>query len=60
MCNTHTKAKKYANNVVKNTEDVPNGSAYKKITCSYDINDGGIAKPIPKGPEKWKKKARRK
>lgn len=31
--------KRYANRVVGNTKDVPDGKAYKKCFCSYDICD---------------------
>ena len=32
-------AKKQANVKVRNTPDIPNGKAYKKIFCSWDIDD---------------------
>ncbi len=31
--------KNYANRVVRHSKDVPNGRAYKKLFCSYDICD---------------------
>ena len=36
----HTyKDKRNANKKVRHTQDLPNGSAYKKVFCSYDICD---------------------
>jgi hypothetical protein len=32
-------AKRHANKVVKQSKEVPSGSAYKKLSCSYDICD---------------------
>jgi len=47
--------KKYANNVVSKTEDVPDGKAYRKFSNTYDICDyrwhespSGIKKHWPK------------
>lgn len=37
--NTTQEKKKFANKKVRNTEDLPNGSAYKKVSESYDICD---------------------
>lgn len=31
--------KKFANKKVRNTEDLPNGGAYKKVSESWDIHD---------------------
>ena len=31
--------KKYANKKVRHTENIPNGKAYKKVFCSWDISD---------------------
>jgi hypothetical protein len=31
--------KNYANKVVRKSRDIPNGKAYKKFFCSYDICD---------------------
>lgn len=31
--------KRYANKVVRNTKDVPDGMAYKKLMCSWNICD---------------------
>ena len=31
--------KNYANRVVRKSKDVPDGKAYKKFHCSYDISD---------------------
>ena len=31
--------KNYANRVVRKSKDVPNGKAYKRFFCSYDICD---------------------
>lgn len=32
-------AKRYANKVVRRTEDVPNGKKYRRVTCSWNIRD---------------------
>ena len=31
--------KRFANKKVRRTENIPNGGAYKKLYCSYDICD---------------------
>ncbi len=36
---TTKESKKFANKKVRNTEDMPNGGAYKKVYESYDIHD---------------------
>lgn len=36
---TSKEKKKFANKKVRNHEDVPNGGAFKKYFCSYDICD---------------------
>lgn len=36
---TTKEKKKFANKRVRNTEDVPNGGAYKKVHESWDIHD---------------------
>ena len=35
----HNDMKKFANKKVRNQEDLPNGRAFKKVFCSYDICD---------------------
>lgn len=39
FCDKTKGMKKFANKVVRHTKDVPNGKAYKKLFCSYDICD---------------------
>ena len=36
-----TSSKRHANKVVRKTEDVPNGKAYKKAYCSWNICEQG-------------------
>lgn len=36
---TTQESKKFANKKVRNTKDLPNGGAYKKVFESYDIHD---------------------
>ena len=36
---TTKESKKFANKKVRRHEDIPNGSAYKKVSDSYDIHD---------------------
>ena len=36
---TTKESKKFANKKVRNYEDIPNGSAYKKVSESWDIHD---------------------
>lgn len=36
---TTQESKKFANKKVRNTEDIPNGGAYKKVSESWDIHD---------------------
>lgn len=43
--------KQCANRTVRNTFDVPNGNAYKKVFCSYDISDYSFH-------ESWKSRRR--
>ena len=35
----HNDMKKFANKKVRHEEDLPNGRAFKKVFCSYDICD---------------------
>lgn len=39
FCDKTKGMKKFANKTVRHTKDVPNGMAYKKLFCSYDICD---------------------
>ncbi len=48
ICKTDTSAKRTANKKVRKTEDIPDGNSYKKLFCSWNINDGGKARKIPK------------
>lgn len=34
-----SESKKFANKKVRHTKDLPNGGAFKKVFCSYDICD---------------------
>lgn len=36
---TTSNDKKFANKKVRHAEDLPNGGAFKKVSCSYDICD---------------------
>jgi len=50
--------KRYANHVVRHTEDVPNGKAYKKLYGSYDICDFRFRyDPRPRVYFSWAKNA---
>ena len=35
----YAQPKTYANRTVRRSEDIPNGSGYKKYYCSWDISD---------------------
>ena len=60
ICNTHTKMKRLANKKVRQTKDILDGNEYKKLFCSYNINDSSKAKPIPEEDYEWIEKAKRK
>lgn len=37
-----TFAKRYANRIVRKTDDVPDGKAYRKLYCSWNISDFNV------------------
>lgn len=46
-------AKRLANKAVRNCKDVPNGKAYKKIFCSYNIHDYKSRWPWQEALKNW-------
>ena len=42
------KAKRVAARAVRSSDDVPNGSAFKKYSCSWDIRDWAFYEPRDK------------
>jgi len=58
-CPIFTPNKKKANRRVRRTPDIPDGTAYKRVFCSYEICDGGKARLIPDDRE-WSEELRRK
>ena len=60
FCSTNNGMKRHANKVLKNIDDIPSGNAYKRIGMNtWNINDAGRSKPLPKDPE-WSKRLARK
>jgi len=59
-CRTDSMAKRYAIKLWRRLGLMINGNAYKRFYQSWNINDGGRAKPIPKINKDWAIKARRK
>ena len=52
---TTKESKKFANKKVRGYEDLPDGSAYKKVSDSYDIHDFVIKCTWQEAKEKWER-----
>ena len=52
---TTKELKKFANKKVRGYEDLPNGSAYKKVSQSYDIHDYICSCTWQEEKEKWER-----
>jgi len=55
FCDRNTFAKKEANARVRRTTELPNGNAYKKVFCSYNIHDFKCLFYTRKDWENWAK-----
>lgn len=50
---TTQESKKFANKKVRNTEDIPNGGAYKKVSESWEIHDYKSYWPWEEAKKHW-------